>query len=41
MNFSRNVIPEPFGLRPLVLLKREDGWVLAEPHALAAEAPGR
>ncbi|WP_456428404.1 pyridoxamine 5'-phosphate oxidase family protein [Rhodocaloribacter sp.] len=30
LNFTRNVIPEPFGLRPLVLLKQENGWVLAE-----------
>ena len=29
MSFRRNVIPEPFGLRPLVLVRRE-GWELAE-----------
>jgi general stress protein 26 len=37
MNFTRNVIPEPFGLRPLVLLKREGGWDLAQPYESPAE----
>jgi general stress protein 26 len=26
MNFSRNVIPEPFGLKPLVFTKQETTW---------------
>ena len=34
MNFSRNVIAEPFGLRPLVLVRRE-AWTLAEPKQQA------
>lgn len=32
MNFKQNVIPEPFGLRPLVLQKHDGRWELAE-HA--------
>jgi general stress protein 26 len=28
MNFKRNVIPEPFGLKPLVLSKQGAGWEL-------------
>lgn len=31
LNFRRDVIPEPFGLRPLVLVQRE-GWALDEPE---------
>jgi general stress protein 26 len=30
MNFKRNVVPEPFGLRPAVLFKRAGSWILTE-----------
>ena len=26
LSFQRNVIPEPFGLRPVVLVRGEEGW---------------
>ena len=29
LSFQRNVIPEPFGLRPVVLVRSEEGWRLA------------
>jgi general stress protein 26 len=29
LSFQRNVIPEPFGLRPMVLVRGEEGWRLA------------
>ena len=28
LSFQRNVIPEPFGLRPVVLVSSEEGWCL-------------
>ncbi len=28
LSFQRNVIPEPFGLRPVVLVNSEEGWQL-------------
>lgn len=30
MNFSRNVIPEPFGLKPAVLVKKNGTWRIQE-----------
>ena len=30
MNFQRGVTPEPFGLRPAVLVKAEENWVVEE-----------
>jgi len=30
MDFSQNIIPEPFGLKPLYLLEQNDRWVAAE-----------
>jgi general stress protein 26 len=31
LNFVRQVTPIPFGLRPAVLVRHGDGWVLEEP----------
>lgn len=28
MNFSKNITPEPFGLKPVVLLNHQDNWQL-------------
>jgi general stress protein 26 len=28
LSFSGNVVPEPFGLKPVVLMRRESGWVV-------------
>lgn len=33
MNFNRNVIPEPFGLCPLTLIKRAGRWAVSESAA--------
>lgn len=30
MNFRRGVVPEPFGLRPISLVRKDFGWALAE-----------
>ncbi len=30
MNFHRNIVPEPFGLRPVVLIKKDNQWVIRE-----------
>jgi general stress protein 26 len=30
ISFQRNVIPEPFGLRPVVLVRNEEGWRVEE-----------
>jgi general stress protein 26 len=38
MNFKRNIIPEPFGLRPLVLIKRAGEWELLVGYS-ASERP--
>jgi len=35
MNFSRNVVAEPFGLRPLALVHGVGGWALADHARLA------
>jgi len=43
MNFARNVVPEPFGLRPLTLIRRRGQWVLANgtlEHAAQSVAAG-
>ncbi len=39
MSFARNVVPEPFGLRPVVLHKGQDGWVITG-GVTAAAGPG-
>ena len=31
LNFQRNVVPEPFGLRPAVLIRTPQGWKMPEP----------
>jgi general stress protein 26 len=33
MNFSRNVVPEPFGLRPAVLINKNGVWGVEAPMA--------
>jgi len=33
MSFRRNVIPEPFGLKPLVLIKHSQGWEIEKSYS--------
>ena len=46
LSFRRNVIPEPFGLRPVVLQKTRDGWEIQASKQVpdnlpAAASPGQ